>query len=476
MATEHLDLVISVVGNFEGELDDLIIKLGEVEAAAEATDNITIDVDVRGERKLDALIGRLGAVAGMGVAADAGADVGVGGAGGGAAGGGAAGAAASAAKAADDLEDQIDLTNIRMSDMHNLLAALVPLLITFIGAVPALVGGLIVLATAAVAAAAALAAIAGFGVLGAAMVRGEGDLAAGFSEIIDEVQDDFLEAFEPLAQRLAPLFEDGLDGLDRLFQAIAARGDVLVAFGETARGFGEFMMDFLPALLADMGRMARSFGPFFGELMNVFDFSVLGAVTVWFAQMADDLILFTELLLGFLPLIGDLSIGFLRVVNAIGLAIQGFAQLLNVIPLNAEAIGVLIAALTTALTVVFLGSKIWALYTANVTAATGATIAFLSVTGGILLVAALVGTLAGNFDLLGDNIDSATRSLKKFNRLGDDLGRNPYADPRLRPGDVTGPSGMNQVNVNIEGNADEEMVREQAGNALYRMERRRRAR
>lgn len=502
MATENLDLVISVLDRFTAELDQLLLKLAEVDAAAEAVEDITIDVDVRGEHKIDRLIAKMAAL-GLMDAKDLDVNVrgipaGRGGGGGAALGGGIAigGVAQAAGDASDSLTDAaksagqmadvaedateaIDLTNIRMSDLHNLLAALVPLLLVFIGAVPALLGALVALAAAAIAAAAGLAALAGFGALGFALARaGPDNLMEGFSEIIDEITEDFLDAFAPLAERLAPLFERALDGLDRLFQGIADRGDVLVAFSQTAQAFGAFMQDFLPDLLADMGEMARAFGPFFGELMDVFDFSVLGALTEFMAQAADDTILFMELLIPFLAVIGEMSIGFLRVVNAIGLLLQGFFQILNLLPISAEAWGVLIASILTAATVMFLASKMAAIAAVGITGLTAAVGSLITVLAPLLLLSVAVFAIANHFDLLGTNIEKATRSLREFNRLGKGMRRNPFFDPNLQPGQVRRGrgSGVGSINVTVEGNADEEVIREQTGNAMYRMERRGRGR
>lgn len=497
MATENLDLVISVLDRFSDDLNELLLKLTEVEVALDRVDGRQIDLDplpaIAALESLRAELALLQMQLGMGPNR-----VGrfpMGGGGPGAEGldldldldtaplrrrrGAAGRSLANLSEAADRTAEGFDITNIRMSTLHNWLAALVPLLIVFIGAIPALLGALVALAAAAIAAAAGLAALAGFGALGFAITRaGVDDIGEGLREILDEIQEDFLDAFAPLAQRLTPLFERALDGLDRLFEAIAARGDVLVAFADTAADFGRFVQDFLPDLLADMGKMARAFGPFFGEIMEVFDFSVLGALTDFMADSSAEIILFLELLVPFIALIADLSIGFLMVVNAIGAFLQGIGQLLNILGISPEIIGAVIASLLTAATAMFIVGKAGLASAIGVTSLTSALVVLSRATIFLTAFALIVPVIADHFNLLGNNIDSATDSLREFNRVGDDLGRNPFADPNLMPGQVRAPTGRGggNITVNIEGNADEEMVQTQTGNALYKMERKRRGR
>lgn len=517
MAVQNLDLVISVLDKYTKQLDELLLKLEEVALAAEQVDQITIDVDVRGERKLDALMAKMAALGFMDMD-DVNVNVRGAAMGGGGPRGGVPGAmggirmpdlsnlSRTASNAAQEMSD----FNLSMSDLHNLAAKLVPLLFVFVAAMPAVISGMVALAVAAFSAAAGLAALAGFGALGLAMARNPDDLAAGFSEVIDEIQADFLDAFSGLAQRLTGFSERALDGLDKLFQGIASRGDVLVDFTETAAGFGQWLQTFLPNLLADMGKMARAFGPFFGRLMEEVNFSVLGKMTQFMAEMADEAIMFISLLVDFIPLIARLSIGFLQVVNAIGLLVQGFARLLSILPISEQAWGALIGTIMVALSAMllwkaanlavalgFLGTLIPSLtativaikgYVVSAAVAAGASTALagalgtlavaLIAVGGLIAVAGIIGAIASSFGMLESDVTSATKALENFNKVGDDLGRNPYADPDLRHGSVTKRSrgrldfargGRGTVVVNIEGNADEDMVREQTGNALYRM-------
>ena len=61
MATvEELEILIDVIDKFSRKLDQLIIKLAEVEAVAERVDRIDIDVDVD-DAELDTLLAKMGA-------------------------------------------------------------------------------------------------------------------------------------------------------------------------------------------------------------------------------------------------------------------------------------------------------------------------------------------------------------------------------------------------------------------------------
>lgn len=539
---ENLSILIDVFDDFSDELLRLILLLENVQAVAEMVDDITIDVDVRGEHELATLIGELSALEAMDLSGLGDIVVGdkrvtrrTGGGGGGisarqlsrlsdeitdalenmtvAARSTTEGmdtvtdSAEGAGDAMDAASDSAGVFDLRMTDLHNALAKLVPLIFVIIGALPAIIGGLIALGAAAISAAAALAAIGGIGALGFALARGgRDDLMGGLQEAGEEAIDDFLDAFLPLAQRLTPVFEDALDGIDRLFQRIANRGDVLVKFSDDARAFGEFMMDFIPEALEAMGRMASAFGGIFALIADgMRDAQILEGLTSFMAQAADELILFTQLLVSFLPVIAKLSIGFLEVLNAIGVLVQGFAQLLSLLPVGSEAIGAFIATLLAAITVSLLLSKALGVnvvaglaamfegfitvtgglitaYIPGVSAATATTIAFALAIGlataGLSILLGGVTALGSKFVGLSTDIGKATESLKAFDSAASGVsGPNAYKHPNLQRGDVQGSSRFSDrssrggVQVNIEGHADPEQTREQVENANYRLER-----
>lgn len=547
---ENLRIIIDVVDSYSEELNHLLFKLGQVKLAAEAVDDITIDVDVRRAPEVEQMARAVERIAdadltgfeGMG-------DIVMGkkhvSRGGGTVSSRAVGEAAGKAVSEtletkfDELSDSLDdMTvevddsaraakemadtaeeateglqkfDLRMTDIHNAVAKLVPFLLVVVGAIPALVAGFVTLAAAAVAAALALSALTAFGVMGLAEQRGGGDMMEGFREIINEIQRDFLDAFQPLGERLAPLVEDALDGLDRLFQLIANRGDVLVQLTDDAQAFGRWFTDFFPQFLADIGRFADAFGQVFAVFDKLLGMNLARALAGFMAEALPALVEFTRRFIGMIPVVMGLSIGFLRVTSAVMQFFHGIGQILSLIPLTSQQLGFLIGTLLTLATaalvanstivsalgssLIWLGSQSiqfligglvalieWIFTTeAAVLSLTtafhllrGAVIALLAATGIGLLITAL-GTVVGHFMSVESSVTKATESLRAFEAQQRSMtgGPNPFADPRLGTGTVSGRSRFagGNVNITVQGNADEETVREQLQNGLYKMER-----
>lgn len=350
--------------------------------------------------------------------------------------------------------------NLRMSDMHNMLARLIPLLLVFLGTVPALVTAFIGLATAAIAAAAGLMALAGFGALGVGLQGGQFDMQR-ISDVMSDIRDSFIEAFAPLAERLEPLFMDATQALEFLFQSIADRGDALMELTDEARAFGRFMMDWIPNVLAAMAAMVETLGPVFGDLA---DYLREAQILRTFAELTLDTIPAVEQMISILreaiPTIVRLSVGFTQVANIIMTLVGGFFSLLGVLPISTEAFGALIAMTLTAATVFALlnsaiistaismvkrlGAAILGAigqltgYSAAAMASTFATrvlysalAALIGLTGiGLILVGLSAGAsmVADRFGSAASNIESTTSALKNFDRVA---GRtegafNPY--------------------------------------------------
>lgn len=546
---EQLEIIIDVIDQFEDELDRLLLKLAEVETAVQAVDDIHIDVEVRGERELDALIAKLGTLEGMDLSGVG--DIVVGdkhirrGGGGGRGGitgrqfdrlddlmgvqqaqlgrlikdmgeldieaSGASRSMRNAADAAEDATSSFFEADLRMTDVHNALARLVPMLLVFIGAIPAVVGALVALAAAAVAATVALAALTGFAALGAAAEMGGGDIGAGFEEMLQEIQEDFLDAFMPIAQRLAPLFQDAIDGLDRFFQAVANQGDSLVELSDDARAFGQFIQDAMPPFLNNMARFVDAMSGVFGLIANA-DVDIFGTLAMMLEESLGPMMVLTSQIASLLPHIFRLSVGFLQATNLIlffGNAVLDIVTIGGMLDhMLGLVVGSLLAAYGAALllnsaliamagsALVSAGRSIIQLvaYLAGYLGASGSAIAStlglaasfkvlaaaIALTGiGALVV--ILGGIAGSAAAASTNIDRATKSLKEFQRQQSRLssGNNPYADPNVKTGEGTGRSrfsGGNQVNITVEGDADDETLRNQTQNALYRMERPQRGR
>lgn len=211
--------------------------------------------------------------------------------------------------------DHLGKFKIRMATMHNLLAAIMPMLAVFVGALPIAITGLITLAGAAVGAAASLAAIAGLGAMGYAM----GDTMEmpgmeDFEDIMERIKEDFFEAFAPLAQQLSPVFADALDGLEMFFQRIANQGDALMNLTDMARDFGQFMIEWIPGLLRTFSAGIQAMEPVFSQLADwLRESNLVETFTRQTLESIDALRRFTGQIINFLSLLVELSQGFIRV-------------------------------------------------------------------------------------------------------------------------------------------------------------------
>jgi hypothetical protein len=516
MATpiEEIKVVLDVVNEFSETFSQFLTELTNVRAVAESMDDLTIDVDVR-DHELDGLLAKLGAT-------QAGA-VGVSGV---PSGGSASGDTPTTfaefgkiggemGKQVDTLADLFDEFSLKATDINNAIAKLIPLVVVLIGTLPALITGFVAIGAAALSAAAALAAIGGFGAIGAALAR-DGDVTAGLGDIFNEIQASFMDAFTPLARELAPLFERGLDGLTKLFDEIAARGDILLGLRDEAIGFGQFVIDYVPDVLAAMGRMADSFAPLFGQLASFLqDVSILEGLSTMMARMLPSFMQFLDLLIQLIPFVINLSIGFMRVANMLGTLLELFLIVANTFPRLTAGLGTLIAGLLTFVTVIsivnsavvtgligslasfgsslILNSGLLLGFTTTPVNAIGGLLGFsaatkaaavgvgilgtalvslLAITGlGILLP--ILGGIASKAFGIGDGFDAATSSLQDFKSEARGLrGENPYS----APGDPTDTgtllggnrSGRANVSINIEGNADPESTRRAVDSALHR--------
>jgi hypothetical protein len=487
---ENLDIVIDAIDQFSRDLDRLLFKLGQVATAHEEVDNLTIDVDVRGERELDALLFKLGQLEAADLSGIG--DIVVGDKRVSRRSGGGRGISREAddaltslsgdlsemfakvdetltefsdemrharrtsegmSESADKAGSKLDLLDLRMSDVNNAVAKLIPLLLVVVGALPAVIGSFVTLASAALAAAAALGALTVFGAVGLAAAEGGGDISEGFLEIARQVQEDFLDAFMPLARQLAPVFEDGLEGLEQLFTAIARQGDTLLDLRDVARDFGSFIIDTLPTFLGDVANFADAFAETlsivarFGERIDIFE-----GMAEFMAQALPPLFMLIDGLIRMLPAILNISVGFLEVLGAVVALVSGFTRLLSVIGLAGENMGLLVGAALVGVTaftlfntaivksIALLAGKFIALmaeaafsiitYATSMAAGTAATWALTAALTALLSVVTLglfgaiaggVASLSSSFVGLGTDIGKATDSLREFKSVSDGL-------------------------------------------------------
>ena len=511
---DTLQIVIEIVDRFSDEIRDLQTQLVELRSIAEGLDRITVDVDVRGERDLDLLQARLaalqvqeetggvnvgGGMAGMDVPNVGGGDT---------ADLSRTGASIGnmGAEAADSAS-LLQMFKLRMSDMQNVLASVIPLLIQFIGALPAVITGLVAVAAAAGAAALALGALTAIGFVGVAMDRAGGEMPSGedFSEIFSGLLDDLFAAFAPLAEQLAPTVQGAIDNFDRFAESLAGAFSLLTELEDDFAAFGGFLEDFLTGAIENMILMADAFAPLFAMLGDFLrDFSILEELTTLMGEMLPAFLTFIGVVMDLLPVIVRMSIGFLEVSNAVLIVINAFFQLLEVLGIEQE-MGVFISVILVAISVLGLlaitilsiipaiqsllpviAAKISGLLgmaSASFTAATAAGVLSVAVRAlqaavigllaatGIGLLIPILGSIAAGFLGISAGAKDAASSLKEFGRVSNrfDDGPNPFMPSQAQVGDTftRNPNPVN-IAVNIEGDADGEEVNDAMKRAQWK--------
>lgn len=409
-----------------------------------------------------------------------------------------------------DVMKSIEDFDLRMSDLHNAMAKLIPLLFVFLGAIPAAITAIYGLAVAAGAAAAGLMALAGLGALGVGLQDGQFD-ADRLKDVMEEVRSDFIEAFAPLAERLQPLFEDAIDGLDKLFQGIANEGDALMELTDEARAFGDFILDFVPGALRDLGAMVEALAPIFGDIGQFLErefTNIVRTLTSLTAQTVPFLADMAMQIGRMIPALVKMSIGFMQIVNIILKFVGFLGWLLGLLGVTPRAFGAVTAAVLTMATAILLArgqliglivqgfltlagvvysyfvpavATIVAGFTSSAVAtyiATAALASFLTLAtlGAAVALVGMATSAAAGFLGLAGSIDSATSSLKEFNRVSSGSGTdgfNPYgagtegagaADATA--GTAAARSGGSTV-INIESSGDKERDKSNASYASH---------
>ena len=389
------------------------------------------------------------------------------------------------------LQNPMEKFDLRMSDLHNALAKLVPLILVLVGAVPALYTAMIGLAAAAISAAAALLAIGGFGALGVGLQGGEFDMQR-LSDVLSDIRTEFIEAFGPLSERLEPLFMDAVGGLSLLFDAVARNGDALMQLTDDARAFGQFLLSFIPSALASMAAMVETMRPVFSMMADAIDnASILRTLTALTLDIIPAVAALTSAVIDILPALVRFSAGFASILGGILTAIDFIGKLVSILPLKAEALGaVTAAALTLASAFAILNGTIFSTavtmllklgaaiqtqivqllgYKAATTSATIATYgltnalrALLAVTGvGLVLVglSLAVSSVGSVFNSTESDIRSTTDALKEFDRVaGRTSGAfNPYGgDAPVSGSRAAGGGGQNVAVIEPSGNPQEQ--------------------
>lgn len=376
-----------------------------------------------------------------------------------------------------DLKQTFVDARVGMTQFYDVVAAGLPLMLTFVGAIPAVIGALGGLTAAALGAAGGLAGILGLGLAGAAQREAGGEVPGfqDFQSLFDGVGEAFFESFDPLLRDLGPFIENAIDGLPSVFDELADASMVLTRLKDDARAFGTFMVDFTSGSIRELGALADAARPVFGMIASgLSNLNITrrlgGALRETLPQVAE----LTSLLLDALPVIFNISRGLLFVSTAIAQfvggvigAVRGFFQLFGVADQVDTIFGVLIGTTFIFASAIFFAANIASflnsqlitlattMYSSKIAGDTltatlgniatgmkGVTLSSLSAAGainaakfalksflistgvGIALVGltSAVSHFAQEWDLLGGKIDGATDSLREFKRQQRQMG------------------------------------------------------
>lgn len=335
-------------------------------------------------------------------------------------------------------EQFLDLQFV-MGDFFKILAALIPMMGTFIGALPAAIAGLGALATAALAAAGGLAAIGGLGLLGMAMT-GDGLSVKRLQQRITRLANTFLDAFRPVAESLVPMMERAFRDLNYLVRDLGRNAGVLRSLTDDFTALTHFLSRNAVPVLADVVAFGEATIPVFTALSRQFpDVNLFVVLANVMARALPPTVALITDIGRLLPVIFNLSMGFLNASRAVMMLFGGFFRLLNIIPGGIKIFGTLVGLMFTLLTVSALWTVVnnsvnngllsllgtvkynilafnqmtWAEIRATI-ASWGLAEALWAVLSVATLGIATFALLSTQFNSLGTNIADATKQLRKF--------------------------------------------------------------
>lgn len=388
--------------------------------------------------------------------------------------------------------------NLRMESMHNAMAQLVPMLFVFLGALPAAITALYTLATAAYAAIAALYAFAGLGALALGMRDGRFS-GARLERVLQDIQDSFIDAFQPLLRRIEPLVMDAIGWLEEFFGVLAGQGDELLALADDFADFGDFLMAITPRIAAAMSALVEAMAPVFGRIGRFFrdNFGeiVRGMVEITY-EMIPALAEIAGMIVRLMPTLVRLSMGFMDVAQSILFVVTMFSRLFGWLPVTTRMFGALIA-ITLSLVTVFalLNSQLLALalrtfvrlgvaITGAIAQLTGYSFAALmagratrslqvavwgligamATLAAVMVLPAILGGIASAFGIVGSEAKRATDAIKEFDEVssnvsGMDGAATPYREAiatALTRGGTTATSTHVEMNMETTGNPDQD--------------------
>ncbi len=368
------------------------------------------------------------------------------------------------------LKSSLRNARVGMTQFYDIVAAGIPLLLTFVGTMPLVIGGLAALGVSALAAATTLAAFGGVGLLGAASMQSDGmPSMEDVGDVFDGVGEDFFESFRDAGEALAPTFEDGVDGLSRLFDRLGRVSMQLTHVQGMVRDFGSFTEDYLVGTFNNFIGLAAASEPLMESIAGFFsDRDLTRGLAGTLALSLPMLSHFSRLLVNIIPDVLQFSRGMSEVVMVTTQLLSGFIdatvgliEFLTPVRNGNRFLGRMIGVLLTLTSVVLLSTKVWSLLNSQILAnaaalvfsatkasleagaltagaaaaktkaaamlglsgatwtATTAMAAFVAVATvgvGLLAAAGAVGFLSNNFLSLSGDIDEATGSLREFQR------------------------------------------------------------
>jgi len=335
--------------------------------------------------------------------------------------------------------------------------------------VPALIGAFVTLYAAAITAAGALAALTGLAAIGFAMEDGTTNLdTERLQEALSDVRQDFLEAFAPIAERLEPLFRDGLDGLERFFNALAQEGDALIALTDEARAFGGFLIDFIPSALRDLAALVSALSDEFGGIGRFLERNftrIIRGMVETAVEALPAISQMLQLIASMIPPLIRMSIGFVKVTSAILAFFGAIGDLLGMLGVGSETIGFVIASVLTLVSATLLASGAFkvlglsilqaairpmTLYITNALVAAGASYSLAAALATVLSIITLgafavlaTGILSVGASAMSakSDVDKLNSSLRDFDRLSSGMSTDIGGDVGGGPSGISGGGG-----------------------------------
>jgi hypothetical protein len=382
------------------------------------------------------------------------------------------------------LRDGLQNLEFGIREFNQAFVALVPLTVALIGALPAAIAGLAALGVAAVGAAGGLAALGGLAIFGAGLGPDGEFSTENLQAEVDEIQEAFSEAFTPLARDLSPLVDASVNGIERLFNALAARGDVLRAFTDEARAFGSFLIDRIPVVASQLLGFAEALAPILGGIGDAFAsrrfFRGLAELA---ASAIPPLVQIGTSIQNIIPTLIRLSSGFLLAFTTVVSFIEVIFILIDIVPFLPELLGFAVSALliyasaqtlalvATSKTLAKIAAQIKAFFvetfaalkasSATLTFANAARVAALAVGGlavavftlvpALAFIGTSVGAVSSQFGGLDGNVRSATDALRQFGKQSRRVDGASFSGPSAgTPAGVSGGRSVQQTTVNVQ--------------------------